>query len=196
MKSYALFCAVCCVAGTYSIKVPNEHKINTWLRAVAISGHQKNPQARIALDQDMSHVKTATREQIPHAVIVELITSAEGHGFLNTVNGSKLFEIAAAIDWRLVKIVLGILLLLPAMPPMVRWMLTGHSPHPFLLSDSATPGWPNWMHDAVTAMGLLGVDLYSLVVLNIAGKRPCGCCKSGCSLGLACSAFVDCSIRS
>jgi len=65
------------------------------------------------------------------------------------------------IDWSLVKIVLGALLLAPAVPAMLRWDMSGRPPHPFLLSENAVT-WPGWLYDLVQHMAIVGVDLILL----------------------------------
>jgi len=77
-------------------------------------------------------------------------------------NGNKLMQIAGRIDWKIAKIVLGVVLLLPALPPMIGWLLSGHSPYPFLLPQNSVPSWPNNLYELVSAMALLGVDLILL----------------------------------
>jgi len=77
-------------------------------------------------------------------------------------NVNKLQQIAGRIDWIIGKVVLGVLLLSPALPSMIEWSLSGHSPYPFLLNQNSVPSWPNNLYELVSAMALLGVDLILL----------------------------------
>lgn len=74
------------------------------------------------------------------------------------------------IDWSLVKILLGALLLAPAVPAILRWDMSGHPPHPFLLSENAVT-WPVWLYDLVQHSAIVGVDLILLGCVEYDWRR-------------------------
>merc|ERR1719158_933997 len=81
----------------------------------------------------------ATKED--YGLTSESSTQSSPFSFLSVAHGNKLRQIAGRVDWRLAKVVLGVLLLLPALPYMIRWQLSGHSPYPFLLNPNAVESW-------------------------------------------------------
>jgi hypothetical protein len=80
----------------------------------------------------------------------------------STPHGNILLQFAERIDWKIAKVVLGVVLLLPSMPSMIGWQLSLHAPYPFLLSQNSVPSWPNNLYELVSAMSLLGLDLILL----------------------------------